>query len=154
MSVICDRSVVFSGSSGFLHQLNWSSRHSWTIVESGVKHHQANKQRHALATILSDDGVFSKDRVTKVYFICVDNEMWISDINNHSGSFLYNSALLMTERWPLLFQDFVVKKTNSTRKWNHICFCFALVIFLSFFVVFLLLFFVCFFGYMTLKRKY
>jgi hypothetical protein len=32
-----DRSVVFSGYSGFLHQLNWLP---WYIVESGIKHHK------------------------------------------------------------------------------------------------------------------
>ena len=38
LSVTCDRSVVFSGSSGFLHQYNWN------IVESSVKHYETNKQ--------------------------------------------------------------------------------------------------------------
>ena len=40
LSVICGRSVVFSGSSGFLHQYNWPPRYNWNIAESGVKHHQ------------------------------------------------------------------------------------------------------------------
>ena len=35
LSVTYDRSVVFSGYSCFLNQLNWFS---WTIVESGIKH--------------------------------------------------------------------------------------------------------------------
>jgi hypothetical protein len=30
-------------SSGFLHQLNWAKRYNANIVESAVKHHQANK---------------------------------------------------------------------------------------------------------------
>ena len=42
LSVICDRSVVFSGSPGFFHQYNWPPRYNWNIVESGVKHHQTN----------------------------------------------------------------------------------------------------------------
>ena len=42
MPVTCGRSVVFSGYSGFLHQINWSSRCNWNIVESGVKHHNPN----------------------------------------------------------------------------------------------------------------
>ena len=42
LSVICDRSVVSSGSPGFLHQYNWPPRYNWNIVESGVKHHQTN----------------------------------------------------------------------------------------------------------------
>jgi hypothetical protein len=40
LSVTCDRSVVFSGYSGFLHQENWPSRYNWNIVESGIKHHK------------------------------------------------------------------------------------------------------------------
>jgi hypothetical protein len=36
--------VVFPWSSGFLHQWDWRPRYSWNIVESGVKHHQANQQ--------------------------------------------------------------------------------------------------------------
>jgi hypothetical protein len=44
LSVTCDMSVVFSGSSRFLHQYNWPPRYNWNIVESGVKHHQTNKR--------------------------------------------------------------------------------------------------------------
>ena len=39
ISVTCDRSVVFFGYSGFLHQLNRPPRYNWNIVESGIKHH-------------------------------------------------------------------------------------------------------------------
>ena len=42
LSVTCDMSVVFSRDSGFLHQLNWSTRYNWNIIESGVKHHNPN----------------------------------------------------------------------------------------------------------------
>ena len=42
MFVICGRSVVFTGSSGFLHQKNWPPWYSWNIVESGVKRHNPN----------------------------------------------------------------------------------------------------------------
>jgi hypothetical protein len=28
----------------FVHKPKWPSRYNWTIVESGVKHHQTNKQ--------------------------------------------------------------------------------------------------------------
>jgi hypothetical protein len=35
-------SMVFSGHSGFLHQLNWRPRYNWNVVESGVKHHNPN----------------------------------------------------------------------------------------------------------------
>jgi hypothetical protein len=45
LSVTCDRSMVFSGSSGFLHQYNWSPWNNWNIIESGIKHHQTNKQQ-------------------------------------------------------------------------------------------------------------
>ena len=47
--VTCDRLVVFSEYSNFLHQQNWPPRYNWNIVESGVKHynHQlVTKQRH------------------------------------------------------------------------------------------------------------
>ena len=48
LSVICDRSVVFSGYSGFLHQLNWPPRYNWHIAESGVKHHKSTNQPNNL----------------------------------------------------------------------------------------------------------
>jgi len=38
----------FSGSSGFLHQQHWPPRYNWNIVESGILHHQTNKQNHAI----------------------------------------------------------------------------------------------------------
>ena len=43
LSVTCHRSVVFSWSSGFLHQENWPLRNNWNIVESGVKHHKPHQ---------------------------------------------------------------------------------------------------------------
>jgi len=39
LSVICDRSVVFSRYSCFLHQQNKPPWYNWKIVENGVKHH-------------------------------------------------------------------------------------------------------------------
>ena len=36
--VTCDRSVVFFGYSGFLHQWNLQLKYNWNIVESDVKH--------------------------------------------------------------------------------------------------------------------
>ena len=38
MSVTCGRSIISTGYTGFLHQLNWPSRYNWNIVESGAKH--------------------------------------------------------------------------------------------------------------------
>jgi hypothetical protein len=35
-------------SSGFLHQQHWPPRYNWNIVESGILHHQTNKQNHAI----------------------------------------------------------------------------------------------------------
>ena len=43
MSVTYDRSVVFTGYSGFLHQYNWLTRNSCNIVESDVKHYKPPK---------------------------------------------------------------------------------------------------------------
>ena len=40
LSVTCDRSVVFSRYSGFLHQLNWPPGYNWNIVASSIKHHK------------------------------------------------------------------------------------------------------------------
>ena len=42
LSVTCNRSMVFSGYFGFLHQKNWLPRYNWNFVENGVKHHQPN----------------------------------------------------------------------------------------------------------------
>ena len=41
-NIMWKRSVVFSGYSGFLHQLEWPPRYNWNIVESGIKHHNPN----------------------------------------------------------------------------------------------------------------
>ena len=45
MKFVCDRSVIFSGYSGLLHQENWRPRYNWNIVESGIKHHNPNPQQ-------------------------------------------------------------------------------------------------------------
>jgi hypothetical protein len=42
LSVTCEKSAVFSGHSGFLHQKNWLQRYNWNIVESGIKHLNTN----------------------------------------------------------------------------------------------------------------
>jgi hypothetical protein len=42
--VTCDRSVVFSGYSGFPHQKICPPRYNWNIVESGIKHHNRYPQ--------------------------------------------------------------------------------------------------------------
>jgi len=43
LSATCDKSIVFSGFSGFFHQKNWAPRYNWNIVERGVKYNQTNK---------------------------------------------------------------------------------------------------------------
>jgi hypothetical protein len=43
LSETCDRSVVFSGSSGFLKPIKLTAT-NWNNVESGVKHHQRKKK--------------------------------------------------------------------------------------------------------------
>jgi hypothetical protein len=65
LSVTCDRSVVFSGSSGFLHQKNWPPRYNWNIVESGVKHHQTN--RIGLETIVCIELYVISNYMTELY---------------------------------------------------------------------------------------
>ena len=52
LSVTCDRSVISSRSSGFLYKYNWPPRYNWTIVESGVKHHQTNKHIYHKSLVL------------------------------------------------------------------------------------------------------
>ena len=52
VSVTCDRSVDFSGSSNFLHPWKWPPRYNWNIVESGVKHHQTNNNEHCSVIML------------------------------------------------------------------------------------------------------
>ena len=52
MSVTCDRSVDFSGSSNFHHTWKWPPRYNWNIVESGVKHHQTNNNVHYNGIVL------------------------------------------------------------------------------------------------------
>jgi hypothetical protein len=39
LSVTCERWVIFSGFSGFLHQEHLPPRYNWSIVASGVTHH-------------------------------------------------------------------------------------------------------------------
>ena len=49
LSVTYGRSVVFSGYSGFLQQLNWPPQYNWNMAESGVKHPNPNPG-HSTAT--------------------------------------------------------------------------------------------------------
>ena len=49
LSVTCDRSVVFSKYSGFIHQWNWPPRYIWNVVESYIEHHNPNSNPILLA---------------------------------------------------------------------------------------------------------
>jgi hypothetical protein len=74
LSVTCDRSVVFSKSSGLLQQQNWQSRYNWNIVESGAKHHQTNKQTKQIPFLwnFSCIGVFCPWYNIMLYPMCKD----------------------------------------------------------------------------------
>ena len=74
-----DRSMVFSGPSGFLHQWNLPPRINWNIVESGVEHYQTNKQTdnqicfgQKTFNMLSNNNIFTSASITSIdylYFI-------------------------------------------------------------------------------------
>ena len=49
MSVTCDRSMVFSGSSTNKTDRHVITGYNWNSAESGVKHHQTNKQNTDLS---------------------------------------------------------------------------------------------------------
>ena len=60
LSVICDRSVVFSGYSGFLHQLNWPPRYNWHIAESALNtiYQPTNQPTKQLNTVIANNRAF------------------------------------------------------------------------------------------------
>ena len=64
LSVTCDRSVVFAASS--VSSTNKTDRHEtteiWNIVESGVKHHQTNKQTYYIV-----DGIYQPYTIVLFY---------------------------------------------------------------------------------------
>ena len=62
LSVTCDRSMVFSGFSCFLHQQSWPPRYNLNIVDSGVKHHSPN-------LTLNGDSRYDKFNKISVVFI-------------------------------------------------------------------------------------
>ena len=65
-SVTCDRLVVFSRSSGFLHQLNWPPRYNWNIVESGVN---TIKQTNIIVKIQNEMCIFIE--LLKCHIYCL-----------------------------------------------------------------------------------
>jgi hypothetical protein len=67
--VTCNRWVVFSGYSRFLHQLNWPPRYNWNIVESGVKHQNPNPSITCYFFIVAVANVVSQIE-NKVNFYC------------------------------------------------------------------------------------
>ena len=85
MSVTCDRSVVFSWYSGFLHQLNWLPRYSWNIVQSGVKHHKPKpKQKQYFSSYFPfflNLSCHWKNLLWKISSIV----FWIKNISSHNG---------------------------------------------------------------------
>ena len=54
-SVPCSRYVVFSGYSGFLHQLKWPPWYKWYIAEGGVRHYNSNPQIIHISTDYSTE---------------------------------------------------------------------------------------------------
>jgi hypothetical protein len=74
----CDRSVVFSRSSGFLHQCNWPPRYSWNIVENDVKHHQTSKQTHIYIYIYHAMTAFTDQYILPNIFFDISVISWRS----------------------------------------------------------------------------
>jgi hypothetical protein len=58
LSVTCNRSVIFSRYSSFLHQYNWPPRYNWNIVESGVKHHKLTKLSNRIRNTINRGQLF------------------------------------------------------------------------------------------------
>jgi hypothetical protein len=108
LSVICDRSVVFSGYSCFLHQLNWLPRYTsnWNIVESGVKHH--NLPLKILQNIINM--TFSQVRNHgKLWDLSINITNWFFNNSNYSRKV---SCTLLKIRYLRLSLD--VSKSDST----------------------------------------
>jgi len=68
--VTCDRSVVFSGYSSFLHQKNWLPRYNWNIVEGGIYHHSTNPYIYIICTLTQDPGLMVIKHLNTIFYSC------------------------------------------------------------------------------------
>jgi hypothetical protein len=69
-----DRSVVFSGSSGVIHENIWPPRYNWHIVERGFKHHKAKQKLNYLCLLQAGTWIFN---VTSYVFFCSILIFWL-----------------------------------------------------------------------------
>ena len=118
----CDRSVVFSRSSGFLHQYNWPPRYSWNIVENDVKHHQTSKQTHTHIYIYVwklNQTVLELD-LWVVKFCSYLDGIWTHTIDTlqHQSLSLMSSALHHSATSAILKYGFNSRSVTLSRKKN------------------------------------
>ena len=110
LSVTCDRSVVFSGYSGFIHQLNWQPWYNWITAKSGVKHHKpTNNQllsnvRHSLNGIITTRQFSDIYKYIKIHNSRVSNQpnmkkiimTWqIVLIKHHCEGWVYHTFIIV-----------------------------------------------------------
>ena len=122
MSVTCDRSVVFFGSSGFLH---WPPRYNWNIVESGIKT-PSNKQQtcffqetlitipEALKSLYRSPGnkknqlVLCKNYVLRHLGITINikNTKFVKDLQMIDAQFRFNQCNSFREEYISVFSPY------------------------------------------------
>jgi hypothetical protein len=95
LSVTCDRSVVFSGYSGFVRQENLPARYNWNIVESGIECHKPNHCHlftFSLMTIVK-----SEADGNLVHYSVIDTKILSSNWHKNHGD--VNGTKTLTWNW-------------------------------------------------------
>jgi hypothetical protein len=103
---LAKRSVVFFGSSSFLHQKNWPPRYNWNIVESGVKHHQTNK--HISETVRSTKYLLWYYRFEYFKGIQWEKTAFKTDMNLHICDTLIHVTFLLLFSIYCLKQQYII----------------------------------------------
>jgi hypothetical protein len=107
--VTCDRSVVFSGYSGFLHQKNWLPRYNWNIVESGTKHHKHKPNKKLVLMKLNLD----RFHCTSIIYCWKNKQLGTDHLTRREGyGFLFRSEFFFWATQELEFVFFLLRKAR------------------------------------------
>jgi hypothetical protein len=109
LSVTCDRSVVFSRYSGFLHQKYWPPRYNWNINESDIKHHKANLNQTFKI-------IWPSNLWIRVYLMVIPEMHNAHLIIYIVSTFLLALFKLFNQRYNKIYQQFL---SNSDQQRNN-----------------------------------
>ena len=94
--VTCDRLMVFSASLPVSSTNKTDGHNNWNIVESGIKHHQANKKLMKISTIIKLNYILHGSQKKNIFRLTKSGQMTITSLilkSSDQFNFIHRTSL-------------------------------------------------------------